>query len=417
MLAPQRRYGLSSLTGLTMAAGLLVGIPAASGAAGVDDVVITGQVVSATASYQTISRNMDPSTLSSVKKLGGAYVELMWWPSDAYDEGDPRGVKPGEPRSLTAVGAALADRDGRYAIGAAPSTAMLDDAARNDGWVNFLAATSHGAHYLLEGVSRRWDGRRWVDHGDERPGMSPKDVHRTVFAKDVSTGQEKYGTNPRLLERKHDANTVAASLSSCLYVHQYYDYKYTNVLEFHNTADADSRWDYGGTADSDVEIGVNYSGSSWSIGGTAHIGTSYGSSIFGNVSTNYGKYISTNFRYDHGYLADAGVGFCDYAGDSFVKASRWEGSGIQTNHDVSQYDCNDSPQINYRERYQIGQGFTKNSARAAKFGIGVSFPFVNLGVTSGYSSRVDMTWEAKRNWIYICGGNAYPAYASVIYTY
>ncbi|MDI1460189.1 hypothetical protein QEZ54_04335 [Catellatospora sp. KI3] len=46
-----------------------------------------------------------------------------------------------------------------------------------------------------------------------------------------------------------------------------------------------------------------------------------------------------------------------------------------------------------------------------------SFPGVSLGATSGYSSKVDMSWKAARNWIYICGSNAFPRYAKIVYTF
>lgn len=109
--------------------------------------------------------------------------------------------------------------------------------------------------------------------------------------------------------------------------------------------------------------------------------------------------------------------WCDYNGDDAILADRWEGGGISAVYDASQYDCLDSPQSGYRDRYEIGGYFRKCESRAAKVGVAIDAGPVNLGATSGYSSRVDMDWRAVRAYIYICGSNAYPRDAQIVYTY
>ncbi len=312
----------------------------------------------------------------------------------------------------------VADAKGRYQVAFTPTSEMVTASAKNDGWINFLLATASGSDYVLEGFSRHWNGKDWTSFGDQRPGMSPGDMHQTIFAKDVKSGQVKYGTNSKLADRQFkEGQPAPESLSSCYYVHQSYSYDHTAVMEVHNSKDSDVTYAYGGTADSDIDIGINYDGSSWTIGGSAHIGTSNGSAASGTRSIHFGQYVGSRFRYSRGYLSHAGVGWCDYAGDAYIKADRWEGGTLSYMFDVSVFDCLDAPQSNWLEHMPVGDSWTKNEARAARFGIAVSFPGVNLGATSGYSSRVDMTWKAVRNWIYLCGNNAYPRYAQIVYTY
>lgn len=337
----------------------------------------------------------------------------MWSQPDYRDESLAR--KPGNGTPLLMVGVAKANADGRYSISATPTAGMLKAAAENDGWINFLMATSTGADFVLEAVSRHWDGTKWTSYGNERPGMSPDDLHKTVFATDLNTGQQKYGSSPRVAARTADLNSITPMAPpNCMEFTEYWSYANTVVMEFHNTADADSKWEYGGTADSDVDYGVTYSGGNWTTSGSTHVGNSAGSAIGANISSHFGQYVATRFRYGNGFLGGPN---CAYEGSRFVSANRWEGGNIAYVWDVSQYDCLDAPQSNWKDYYPQGGYWKKYQARAAKIGIAANPGPLNVGATSGYSTRVDMEWTATRNFIYICGSNAYPRYAKIVYTY
>lgn len=178
----------------------------------------------------------------------------------------------------------------------------------------------------------------------------------------------------------------------------------------HNSPDDDGHWEYGETADSDIDVGISYdSGRIWGADGTAHVGNSGGGIIAGNTSVLWGKYVGTTFKYAHGYYACA-----SYV--KFIRPVQWIG-GTQFTHDVSVYDCLDAPQSGWRVRYEQGTSFTKNAARASRFGVGATIGPFTARSTSGYSSRVDMSWNWVRNWGYLCGNNNYPLQAGIVYAY
>jgi hypothetical protein len=198
-----------------------------------------------------------------------------------------------------------------------------------------------------------------------------------------------------------------------------YTYNYTRVIEFHNTADADSDYVYGTSADSDIGIGVKL-GSSWSMSGTSHVGNTNSAEVGQFVTTHFGNYIGTQFKYQHGYFEHNIPQDCPYVLKPFVRAVQWSG-GLAYMGDVSQYDCLDLPQFNWKQKYEIGQWFRTSGTRAYRFSvaadISTQWGTVSVSATSGYSAYVRLHWQAARVWIYLCGNNAYPPQAQIIYAY
>jgi hypothetical protein len=44
-----------------------------------------------------------------------------------------------------------------------------------------------------------------------------------------------------------------------------------------------------------------------------------------------------------------------------------------------------------------------------------TLPFISLEATSGYSTSMDLSWLAARDWMDLCGNDNYPPYSGIIY--
>lgn len=357
--------------------------------------IVSGRVVEATATFA--GNSFDRATVRGVKGAVGAAVALDWVSGQT--------VRPGQAMRTARLSTARTDDVGNYTLAGVPTAEMRASAAANDGWLNFDLIISTGQSIKIESVSRHWDGTAWTDYAGQRPGQSPTDRREVLFAKDSTTGARNFAAAPAnaTIEGAAFAPTCPPYTSSTTS-------KWTNVIEFHNSADSDGRWEYGQTADSDIEVGLSYNnGASFSSNGTVHIGNSSGARIFGTSSANYGRYVATMFNYAQGYYG------C-IPNSRFIRATGWNG-GTQATYDVTIYDCQDTPQSNYRVRYEKNTGFTKNSARAFTFTIGATIGNFTAKATSGYSTNVDMSWTFTRNWGYLCGNNDYPTRAQIVYAW
>lgn len=192
------------------------------------------------------------------------------------------------------------------------------------------------------------------------------------------------------------------SLIPCTWFVDFHTTDSTRIIETHNHYNADFRWSYGGGADSDIDVGIDYSGNGgWTIDGTVHIGQTDGAEIFGTTGEFYDAFVRTNFRYLHGHYGPIG----DYCPGPFgtkkVYSVDWWG-GISDDNGALRQSCLNNPN---RGTYRIGQGLIKNSSRALKVGFAVGMPGgIRLGQTSGYSTRVDMSWTVTEDaGLFLCG--------------
>jgi hypothetical protein len=373
-----------------------VALPSISRAETGDGLIVQGNVIEGQGTY--IRHSLDRSSLEGVKKIPQASIRLDW---------TSREGEVGRAVRTVTMGITTSDDKGNYRIVGQPTPEMVADAAQNDGWLNFNLISVVGSKYTIGSLSRHWDGKGWTDYGDERPDMSPGDNREVAFVTDSKTGKARYG----ILDSAESNGAVdPLGPGGCLQIVTSSATYWTNVVEFHNSPDSDGHWEYGATADSDIEVGISYDATNWGADGTSHVGNSLGGSVYGNTSTLFGQYVATQIFYEGGYYS------WPCTNTWFVRPSTWSG-GTSYTFDVSQYDCLDSPQSAYQQRYEQYTGFTKNSSRAITFGIGAHVGVFSARSTSGYSTRVDMNWYWARNWGYLCGNDNIPLYAKIVYAY
>jgi hypothetical protein len=349
----------------------------------------------------------DSSMVTGRKPAAGARVSVSYLDLD--------GVQVGEERFPQVLTTTTTDSHGHYQVHLTPDRALLEKAASNGGYLNLELGVDAGSRDIQETVPAYWNGSGWGR--PDRVETLPSTEHHTLLATDPKTGAVN-GT--KSAGRYSTLGTV-----SCSFVTTGTPTRYTKVVEFHNTAYTSGRWTYGTSADSDIDVGLDYDGNGgWGVSGTAHIGTSLGSnSGVARSGVLLGYYGTTNMQYLEGYYQPYGTysGYTTCSGLSVtpwtksVRATKWLG-GTGSTGSLTQYDCYDAPQSSYRNNQLNGSFFSTSSSRAAKFSGSANFSYISLGATSGYSTNIDLHWDWNLGrGGYSCGSNAYPPYAKIIY--
>lgn len=369
------------------------------------DLLLSGVVETAFATVR--AGQPDIGTATGRKPAAGARVSISYLDLD--------GVQVGEERFPEVLTATTTDSRGHYQIHLTPDRALLEKAASNGGYLNLELGVDAGDHDIQETVPAYWNGNGWGR--PDRVETLPSTEHRTLLATDPKTSAVN-GT-------KSSGQYSTLGTVSCSYVTTATPTTYTKVAEFHSTAYTTGKWTYGTSADSDIDVGLDYDGNGgWGVSGTAHVGTSLGSNTGVQVGGSLvGYYATTNMQYVEGYYKPYGSysGYTTCSGLSVtpwtksVRASKWLG-GTGSTGSLTQYDCYDAPQSSYRNNQLAGSFFSTSSSRAAKFNGAANFSYISLGATSGYSTNIDLHWDwNKGRGGLSCGSNAYPPYAKIIY--
>ena len=361
------------------------------------NVLAAGEVSRSTGALNTGTILLQSSERQGV--IAGASVKLIWYPGlDTAATGDV--ITP------VVLSAGRTDVNGRYQLTATPNDKMVAEANRNDGWVNFQLTVDSASGTTSQNFSRAWHNHAW----------STKE--RQDLAGPVNV-QYVYDTKGKLLNGTSKAvNGVATATTATAYGCQYViDTTYrlsTRLGQHHNASNADSYWQYGTTADSDIDVGAKSWGSSaWSISGSAHVGNSLSTAVTSSHTTAFHAWIRTDMRYQKGHIQDyygaANGSTCSGSGlrvgDQKTAVQTWAG-GVGSDTQAGAYDrgCIQSPMSSYRGTYPAGTGLTISSSRATRSSVAVSTPYLNLGGTSGYSTKMDMHWDSKRGrGVWLCG--------------
>lgn len=322
------------------------------------------------------------------------------------------------PRVLAS---ANADDMGRYALRLRPDSALLRKLAANSNYVNLDLGVQANGQVSTEAVGVFWNGKGWGHpaRADYAHGV----LHSTVLASDPTTGATT-GGRVASSEVTPDVSQVIVSVP-CSFVVTGKPTKYTKVVEFHSSGATSGSWRYGQTSDSDVDAGLNVSGTAgWKVSGSTHVGSSLSSYVgvdrSGVLTGNYG---TTNMEFTQGYYKPYGMydsytycsGLSVKPNTQSLKATRWLG-GASSSGNLTALDCYDAPQSKWRNIQTVGSVFGTASARAAKLGAAASWTFISLGATSGFSTNVqlDWKWDKGRSGL-SCGSNDYPPYAKTVY--
>lgn len=210
------------------------------------------------------------------------------------------------------------------------------------------------------------------------------------------------------MDNWQSAGSPDAPIITCPFYVDYVSVDSTRIISFHNSVNARGKWEYGKTADSDIDVGVAQAGGSWSISGSVHVGGTSSALMSGTSNYyHYNSYVRTDFNYTHGRYV------CGTTTSSYkIYASLWR-AGARDDGQFPRTSCAASPHRSYFSR---GMSFYRGSSRASRIGFALDVGPVNLGQTSGHSVSVYMSWtDIRNNGIYLCGNNGPPTTAGVIY--
>jgi hypothetical protein len=244
---------------LAILAGLLVAPQAASSAAS-GGLVVKGTVVrQANATVGTIGKS------AATGAVRGATVRLGWEDNAGREEDMTTWA-------MVTVAETTTDATGGYELRAAATPAIAAAAVKNDGWVNLsLHIITPDGHIQMQAISRALVGGQWTGRG--RQTFEPQHEVKSVLAFD-KTGKILNGG--KLTKTQLAAVGQAHFSPTCYYVTDSTWVQSTRIGDFHNTTGMDSYWQYGITADSDIDAGYMYSGGGWGVSGSVHIGTTGG---------------------------------------------------------------------------------------------------------------------------------------------
>jgi hypothetical protein len=362
---------------LSILAAMLVAPPAVSSAAA-GGLVVKGTVVrQANATVGTIGK-------SAATIVRGATVRLVWGNNAGREEAMTTWA-------MVTLAETTTDATGGYELRAAATPALEAAAVKNDGWVNFsLHIITPDGHIQMQAISRALVGGQWTGRG--RQTFEPAHAVKSVLAFD-KTGKILNGGKLT----KTQLAAAAEPTITCYYITDRTWVQSTRIGDFHNTTGMDSYWQYGYTADSDIDVGIKYSGQNWGVSGSQHVGNSGGATETHRTSGMYDRYIRTNFSYIQYHDS------CYWT--TYLVATDWKG-GAQDDGNTFQ-NCNVAPYANYKVIYGAGTDLHVTRTRATRIGYAIDAGPVNLGQTSGYSDRLDFDWAIRQRMLF-CGAKDYP---------
>jgi len=335
---------------------------------------------------------------------------------------DP-GAKPvGTEVTVPVVASATAGADGRYQLTLAPDDPTVAAAlAANHGWVNLMiVAEANGLRTMAEtgrtsaanlaslasppAAGSALPGPTWVDRAGAAPSVDFALAAGRPGVTALSPAQIAAG----------EAQTGAAA-PPCRYTVADSQQAGTVVGEIHKWKDTTATFSYGQTADSDIGVGVNATGSGWSLSGTVHVSQSTSATVgWGGWAADgiFGGQLQTQFQYERRHWINApGSTYC---GVESIVAVGWNG-GTSVGADVHQYDghCDTSG----GQDYKGGSFLNRDSSRAYRYYGAVNVFGVGLDAQSGYSSSVRMHWDfgtgATNHWM--CGNDGPSTSAAIVY--
>ncbi|WP_161605254.1 hypothetical protein [Pimelobacter simplex] len=386
-----------------------------------------------------------------LRAVSGAEVKV-WWVPDELDGAI------GADLPIQTVGTVLTASDGSYRLPLSSTVQMQQAARANGGYLNLdigvvsdelgkLETTTVvrklnplGQWALPEPVSTDVDVDGTGDPNDPEAGDDAPDALAAPVSDDPEVENPQAQPDFVLSSDSPDVPDAPAASSSssnraglaaetpvytpCSYVVDARPVRSVNIIEFHNASNSDAGWVYGESADSDIEGAVDYSGDGgWSIHGSRHVGNTDSGSVRrtytgGKRANNFG---TTTFTFVDGHYKALGVGkWCEGTtippGTKLKRVGSWYGGvGANTGPGSEFIGCLKKPQSDHRNSIAKSGGFTRSTKRAAKITGAVNVGPIKVGAQSGFSSNLDVHWDAVRGPIWLCGTNYEPKSAGVIH--
>jgi hypothetical protein len=291
--------------------------------------------------------------------------------------------------ALEPLAAAITQSDGLFTIRLAKDARLAQLGRPNGGYVAFTLFAFDGTAVATSAFSRRYDGTAWRSADAEGS-----------LRIDLADGR----TDPWLAGQMSTCVVWANFIKSGNY--------WTDIGEYHSTKNMSGTFTYGKTSDSDVSVGISYNfGSTWSTGGTVHVGNSQGVSITWAVPADSGKRVRTIFQYDwNDWYCDA------FYIDTEVSAKKWNGSqAIGDDNHFLDYQC-DEKHAQYENTIVEHGSFDRIDKDFVTFSwVAKVFGFDGYTSQNGASTWVQLHLHADKYAHVICGTDDFPVRSHRIY--
>jgi hypothetical protein len=197
----------------------------------------------------------------------------------------------------------------------------------------------------------------------------------------------------------------------------------TVVGEYHSWDGMSGHFQYGQTADSQIEAKVSIGGDPFQASGMEKISNTESSDIKFNASGRFGRQLLTNFAYVKERTGLIGCDGQTYSYSDKIRTTQWRWPGSAHGADVSQWDGPDrwaiADQKGFAEEVPANTDFSKRTGKGMLYEGAVTAFGVGLKATSGYSTNVQMYWKTgtEQPHYFFFGNDGPPSTASNVYAY
>jgi len=309
----------------------------------------------------------------------------------------PIGLETKTPKSLF-VGSTKTDGSGRFVISTQNTSTLKTVAAANDRWLNLDLLVTSSDLTLYRAAARTFTGTAWAGPEDIRKG--------SVDLGTLSLALGQPGVGPKKSSRSVQGAATCTETITFLSAANLG----TIVGEVH-TAVGSAHFNYGPTADSNIDAVVKVGTAAWSESvGTVHIGTSHDKALTFDAGAGQHRRLRTQFRYNKVKITNScsGVRYT-------IKPVTWPTAATLTNASISDPSggCGSSPYSSHKMSFSAGTSFTRNANAAKKWIPAVdlsplSGPTSLAGARSGYSGNVWVKWSFPSKGT-LCGDTAGPS--------
>ncbi len=298
------------------------------------------------------------------------------------------------------LGATTTGAEGTFVLSAPYEGQTVEEAATNNGYVNFLvmAVGPSGSLLVNEYFSKVYREGQWVS--SEAP--APEGT-LTMAASSEGVLRISRAKGKQLASSFFTGPARACGGSSWITVDSYS--RWADVGELHMTSGMSGWFKYARTDTADSDIGVAVSVSQfggYEQSGTTHVGNSDTSVVTWNRGPDWSKQVRTQFEILKQKLVS-----CGQVLSWRHKTSRHAG-GAQAGDDMSQFDhrCDEWPYSQWAAPHAAGTEFERISNHAVTWNLGLELAGINVSTQSGYGVEVRAHWDFSANKT-ICGNNDY----------
>lgn len=295
----------------------------------------------------------------------------------------------------TSLAHTKADAKGGFTISLDPSKAanVTAAAAANDGWSNLMALTVDDGRVGVQYFSRQQKPDGWVS----RSGTAAAESSLLLQASNRIT-QPAPGTDAaRQLSVARRAAAAEPSTGDTMALSGVPITEYPNVAtpvaRVEVPRNSSAAFTYSETQDTDFDIGISYdAGKTFSISGSAHMGTSTGYEvnpvvIDGGEMNPAASYVKIGENFEYQLVIYGTLGFFYQ-----IVPTGWTGNIWQLPTGVDA--CSGRLPCAWEGAcYKYGDGVKKWGGRNVKFAGGVSVGGISLGATSGWSKNVQVQYK------------------------